>query len=181
MPVNPQKYKQSRMKGSTIMFSPDEYIRLAKGVKYWMGKGLTKFEDVANNMARDFGEDVRPKLPTIWAALNEKKAETATKPTIREQPAVGVQYPDVQGTGEVKQSNWVFGVLVYSFLAMFIPGLIFVFGDFLSFVLERLGEGAVWFMKLSWFIKIPVFIVLGICFQSLRPLYNSKKLNPPES
>jgi len=74
------RYKQRRMKGSTIMFDPQEYITLAKAVKYWMGKGLTKYEDVANKIAADFGEEVRPKLPTVWAELNKNKREGANEP-----------------------------------------------------------------------------------------------------
>jgi len=75
------RYKQRRMKGSTIMFDPQEYITLAKAVKYWMGKGLTKYEDVANKIAADFGEEVRPKLPTVWAELNKNKREGANEPS----------------------------------------------------------------------------------------------------
>jgi hypothetical protein len=75
----------------------------------------------------------------------------------------------------MKQLNWVFGALVYSFLAALACGAILVFGGFLCYVLKRLGDGAIWFMDLSWSIKIPVFIVLGLYFQFCRPLFNSKK------
>lgn len=87
------------------------------------------------------------------------------------------QYEDFlvkESKENMKQLSWVFGVLAYSFLAALIPGLIWVFGGFLYDVLKRLGDGANWFMGLSWGIKIPVFIAMGICFQSLRPLFNSK-------
>jgi hypothetical protein len=75
----------------------------------------------------------------------------------------------------IKQLLWIFGVLVYSFLAALIPGVIWIFGGFLYNILGKLGDGANWFMGLSWGIKITVYIVLGLFLQLCRPMFNPKK------
>ena len=170
--------EQRRQKGSTIFFDPEEYINLAKDIKYWMGKGLTSFEDIANKLEADFGPMDRQKLEKVWMGINRKEeAKPATAqvpPKPQEDPAPLGSV--VNGSDKIiKQLLWIFGVLVYSFLAALIPGVIWIFGGFLYNILGKLGDGANWFMGLSWGIKITVYIVLGLFLQLCRPMFNPKK------
>jgi hypothetical protein len=64
----------------------------------------------------------------------------------------------------MKKLNWMFfwGLLAYSFIAALIPGAIWLF-------VGLLVDGANWFMNLSWWVKIPTYLVVGLCLQFWRP------------
>ena len=63
--------------------------------------------------------------------------------------------------------HWIIGAIIYTFLAALIPGAAWLF-------LGLLVDGATWFMGLSWGVKIPTYVVAGICLQLLRPIIFSE-------
>ena len=83
-------------------------------------------------------------------------------------------------TQRSERLNWAFGALRYSVIAVFVPGIFWVFAGFLCLVLRRLGDGASWFMDLPWSIKIPVFIVVGLSSQFCRPYDRQSDSNAEE-
>jgi hypothetical protein len=73
-----------------------------------------------------------------------------------------------------EQVDWILGVLFYSFLAVMVPGIFYIFGEFFYAILKKLGDGMDWFVGLSWAIKIPAIIITGLIIQLYRPLHKSK-------
>jgi hypothetical protein len=74
----------------------------------------------------------------------------------------------------MKLSNRIFGTLAYSFLAALVPCLFLGISQIVCLAIEKLGDAVIWFLHLSYFIQITVFIVVGLCFQQSYPLFNSK-------
>jgi hypothetical protein len=80
-PLSP---KNRRMRGSTIMFDPKEWSDAIKAGSYHFNKllevGATKFAEWTDLMIGDFGEQIRPNLPVIWAMLNPKEQHSERLP-----------------------------------------------------------------------------------------------------
>jgi hypothetical protein len=74
----------------------------------------------------------------------------------------------------MKKLSWILGGLIYSLLMALVPGAIWIFGGLLYDILKKLGDGASWVIGLPWSIKIPVYIIIGLCIQFFRPLFESK-------
>ncbi|MDD5381866.1 MAG: hypothetical protein PHG53_09570 [Phycisphaerae bacterium] len=86
-----------RQAGSTIIFDPQEWSDMVKIGTFHLEAGARKFEDWSTKMVEDLGKSIELNLPDIWNDINKPK----TIPEIKGE--VGVQYPQIQGAGELKQ------------------------------------------------------------------------------
>jgi predicted Zn-ribbon and HTH transcriptional regulator len=80
------RYKQSRMKGMAMVLTPEDIANAVKTGKYLFKKGLSKFDEWSKKMVEDWGEEIKPELPKIWAAIN-KKEEAKSPVKAQEDPA----------------------------------------------------------------------------------------------
>lgn len=73
--------------------------------------------------------------------------------------------------------GWLIKGLMYAFLVALIPGAIWLFGGLACDILRFVIAKAVWFWGLSWSIKIPVYILLGLCIQAIMYLRKREENN----